>query len=1614
MSGFSDSGQRLDRNFDSHRWMVDLLADVPGPEQLVYELIQNADDSTDATKAEFIFTNDELTVTNDGSFKKCSDPVAPHSGCDYSDEDQRCDFHRIRLIQNAEKTLEAETTGAFGIGFNSVYRLTDSPQLISAGIHWKLEDWRDEGQVTTCDSDCGRGCKSASGTTFVLPWATEAKSEGRTTFEQPPITPAKIDEYEAAALTGVPQALLFNRNLTKISVVIRDGTSKVFTKTCDGDTVTISLLNETERWRIFRGNFDDEAESLREKSPEVFKRNVKKPSTVEVAIREDEGDTAGRVHVTFPTQQWTHLPLHINAEVFPDRGRLRLRTEQERGEWNRAAMAGAGRIIADKIIEIRDALDSPLRFWDLVSSSWKVRDRVEDELGITLYWDHYLLDALLPEKVIWTNSEEWLTPDEVRSRPTEQDDEAVATGDDEAVTVLGRLGINTVHRQIQQNTDDDLLEELEVAKLELSDVTEALTKLGVADSSTTGNIETSVGGKEALSVLWQECNRLLPPDRRPDLRRVALWPTTEDSYLPATEMRRIAEDDEETQRLAQVLGLDMAFLSSTMAADLEKLRRLVDQPSLKDMVLALESLIEGNEGQPAKFEIEDRKALFRWVLDREKDIEGPPSLKDRLRALPLYPSGTGPRSLGGAFLPSKFNDPLSSALIIDTEGLGDTKPLLKVLEVDELDLKTYCTSFLPTLFDSGDVDVDQRRRLVGELAKHLDEIRQDELVLDALRRLPIVECACDEPTFLTADQVYFESDLVTTVLGGQAPVTIEPDGNNVRDLLKELGVETDPRPSDVVEAARGVSQLPHRTDAVSQVEAILDFLAKTWPTDTPDGELPLEPSHLHKWHPLKELEWLPRERSSEWCTPSELDAGIKRHLFESTGTFLDCPENVQKEARKPLSWLGVQTRATIDNVVDHLLHCAESDKPVDIKVYKFLNDEVKSAGTDAEGNPNSPTALTKLNGRPCLLNSLGSEATRVADAGPMYLAPHHAYLANPSLGIYRHKLDDGYQKHRELLHALGVKESPDAEDAEILLNEIAASHDLDEPLGDDDKKIVEKCWQILQEALSKADPSVGDHDRGALDSIFSRIGQKPTFPDWRQVLRRPDRLVLNNSPKRAEYLLADACNSLVEPHEDHARALRKAGIKSLTDSLLFDVVNEHDLEPDDDFAEQLEKRKDLLTRVFVSSQVDNARDIVSNFVKQVEVDKTSELLARLRILSVFRQDEPVPVKAVLANPNGRQWNLRFSDGDGPRPWSYIAAEIIGGLTNLQPKEALPQIEAVLEESSPDTAARKLDAWEIPALPDDRSDGVQSREVALIDVDDPDADEVGIDTGLDRELDSDDCIDQGSDRGHDFGLGADVHVESDLEGNSTGFDPARDVTADEPEDLAGEAVGETSGQTAETRHPQYSGDEDADWSSPDEDSGHQDDVGEASGEHHRQKRRQSRWDPTRRGPRELPTNRPSDERGASRSSPPQRYTVHVDQSQTAGPSDERGQEIGREGEREVLKHERGARRYPVNMNDPDEDGSNLNHAGYDIESRLSPDGEVERYIEVKARTGAWVPGDIALSVNQLEAARYHEDRYWLYVIEYLGTADQEIYPIRNPYGLLDGFYFGPQFRDEAES
>ena len=78
----------------------------------------------------------------------------------------------------ATSDLEENTTGAFGIGFLTVYQITDAPELISAGQHWILNEVAtDENHRIRICEGCKR-CAAAErpGTRFVLPWALNPES----------------------------------------------------------------------------------------------------------------------------------------------------------------------------------------------------------------------------------------------------------------------------------------------------------------------------------------------------------------------------------------------------------------------------------------------------------------------------------------------------------------------------------------------------------------------------------------------------------------------------------------------------------------------------------------------------------------------------------------------------------------------------------------------------------------------------------------------------------------------------------------------------------------------------------------------------------------------------------------------------------------------------------------------------------------------------------------------------------------------------------------------------------------------------------------------------------------------------------------------------------------------------------------------------------------------------------------------------------------------------------------------------------------------------------------------------------------------------------------------
>ena len=95
------------------------------------ELIQNADDAG-ATEVRFLYderTNeDAMTGLIDEGMRECQGPALwVYNDAEFKDED----FENITKLNGGTKEQETEKIGKFGLGFNTVYNLTDIPMLLS-------------------------------------------------------------------------------------------------------------------------------------------------------------------------------------------------------------------------------------------------------------------------------------------------------------------------------------------------------------------------------------------------------------------------------------------------------------------------------------------------------------------------------------------------------------------------------------------------------------------------------------------------------------------------------------------------------------------------------------------------------------------------------------------------------------------------------------------------------------------------------------------------------------------------------------------------------------------------------------------------------------------------------------------------------------------------------------------------------------------------------------------------------------------------------------------------------------------------------------------------------------------------------------------------------------------------------------------------------------------------------------------------------------------------------------------------------------------------------------------------------------------------------------------
>ena len=247
----SEQPRYLSQGVNYLGFLAKQLGDLRGSKTLAHELIQNADDAKDdsgnlaATKITFDITDEALIVSNDAVFRET-------------------DFTRMKEVASGSKRNESgdRTTGAFGVGFISVYQITDRPEIHSAGRRWVLRPDEDENQRIQEWDDAS--ITAEMGTLFKLPWAFK-ESKVRKELKAPAVDATYIESFIEDLKTALPKAILFLKKLERIELR-RNGEIVSWVevdRTIDSNEILIGCDQEYRLWRVFTGDFSNEAQNLR-------------------------------------------------------------------------------------------------------------------------------------------------------------------------------------------------------------------------------------------------------------------------------------------------------------------------------------------------------------------------------------------------------------------------------------------------------------------------------------------------------------------------------------------------------------------------------------------------------------------------------------------------------------------------------------------------------------------------------------------------------------------------------------------------------------------------------------------------------------------------------------------------------------------------------------------------------------------------------------------------------------------------------------------------------------------------------------------------------------------------------------------------------------------------------------------------------------------------------------------------------------------------------------------------------------------------------------------------------------------------------------------------------
>lgn len=1165
------------------------LNGLQGIPTLCYELIQNADDvkvnsgKPGASKIIFDVCDDALYVYNDGVFRDI-------------------DFERMEKVSWGNKREEEGTTGAFGLGFISVYQVTDSPEIFSSGRHWQfVPNGQEEERIRETLIETKE-------TKFRLPWAFE-ESEVRKELGILPISKEALSDYTVQINHAIESAALFLKQVTSLELR-HNGKQIRRIETCREDNkLLLADGSQTIIWRIFEGRFESSASEMRRKYGGIIEN--KRQSLIKIAVP-DEPNVNGLLYAFLPSETTTGLPFHINADFYPSPDRKRIIFgDGFKAEWNSLAIKCAADTLANNFPEVLEIFSSQ-DFWEFADRIKKSSIKENLTIEFSQFWE-LLKPEIKVHKTVLTSSNQLVIPSNAVFLDTK---ELVA-----ADKIFESLGIKTVHPDLR--TRQNLLFETGVQNIRLSDISKMFVEKGLTERRELSSMPDGLRSYEEMEVLWDAIGNLwdrsYPTEKQQSkemLKRISIAFGDDEALWPPNDLF-IA--DQNTREFFSKFSSMVWYQEKSNSYGF--LNELIPQFTLGDGLCLLK---EAEETLPElwKNDLFVPSEMLEWLEKNRFEINHDEA--QSIRELRIWPTADGELNpLIDLYLAGDFEDPLRLAKLVDLDALGGGRDFLeRVLNVSQLDFITYVESWVPSLIQNNELKLTDKFGLIRILAENLGKLRDRDDIQSILSGLPIVWCGDED--FFSATMVWFDSKDVRAVLGSGIKIAQLPieKQDAIKELYLWLGVSPEPESKDIAKRIKEIAKTKPDQNSIQLIGSLIAFIASKWVFWSDDEKIPIEQ--------LKHLNWLPGTKDeSEWFTPSDLFSIYSSFLFDSQGNFLNVDRKIQQNANELFKFLEIESEPTPDLVVKHLLYSSQLHKPVTPQIYEYLNRNVEDA------------SISALRGQKCL-------CLKDPEGNEIYYSPDQVFWEQHPFGNYRFRLSPDYGRYKLLFDKIGVKDKPDVSDAIKILLEIAAKYGTSNiPLDDhkQEEEIIIMSWKLISESL--------ENEMISKNEVKKKLGNQKTIPDVRKILNRPERMFFEDRPGWGEKFIV-VKNNLAPRIEGVWLGMEAAGVRPLSTVIKTEMTNCDNRSINNDLLDLLHERKILIQRVVEEHRSQGIKSLHVQDLEKLTYYKADEI-AIVRTFFGFGVQEPSDreiVDSILIEDC-----LYFSTPNGNYPWKGIAREL---------------------------------------------------------------------------------------------------------------------------------------------------------------------------------------------------------------------------------------------------------------------------------------------------------------------------------------------------------------------